>query len=163
MKIDIEPKQRLANETERIIMEMRDVKELFVVKLANGKEHSVKWTRDELAEFCPNRTVSEMLNSWEGSIKSQHELILNALKTGLHPYWTRGVENERTGNMTGKYKNVPEKLDTYHSRPGFERWEKQLKAQLGKLKFEKIVLEYQAKEIFNPDIFFRHQVYDIFD
>ena len=43
------------------------------------------------------------------------------------------------GNKTGRYNTVPESIDTYHQRDGWERMKKDIEKQFGKMVFVKIV------------------------
>lgn len=140
MKIDIEPVIEKANELDRICMDMRGIDALYVIRYANGKDCTVKWSRAEIATFVPNSTVSEMIERWEQGTLDRHKEICDTLETGLHPTWTKTVPVlDRRGNKTGRTQSVPESIDTYHQRDGWERMKKDIEKQFGKMVFVKIV------------------------
>ena len=140
MKIDIEPVIEKANELDRICMDMRGIDALYVIRYANGKDCTVKWSRAEIATFVPNSTVSEMIERWEQGTIDRYNEICKTLETGLHPTWTKSVPVlDSRGNKTGRYNTVPESIDTYHQRSGWERQKSQVAEQFGKLTFVKIV------------------------
>ncbi len=135
MKIDIEPIIEKANEVDKACIELREIACYYLVRLANGKEYSVKWDDKGLAEFQPNRTVSTMLKEWEEGIKRNHAVAVKALKTGLHPIWTTEKRDEFK-RLTGKFEPTP--LDQY-TRAHFEREKTDREAEFGPLTFSKII------------------------
>jgi ribosomal protein L31 len=142
MKIDINPVLRQTTPTEKIILEMRGILCLYVVLTHDGNEYSVQFDEKSLSEFCPSRTVSEMLKSWETGFKRQIAEYQKALKTNIHPYWThtakvmidKGKSWER---WNGRYEEVPLEMDK-SQRVFFQSEIDRLKAKSGPLTFVKI-------------------------
>ena len=142
MKIDVNPRIVEANEIQKLMLELRGIDCLYIVCLANGCEYTVTWTRKELDEFCPNKTVSEMLKTWEEGIKRQHDLYVSSLETGLHPYHTKIIQIELPKNSYSfakpKFETVPIEL-TKQSKEYFTKAVEKLKQQFGELYLVKIV------------------------
>jgi len=172
MKIDINPKQRLATETEKIILEMREITHLYEVLTSDGKEFSVQWDDKSLAEFCPNRTVSEMLKSRQQGFIDKIELYKKAVESNIHPWWTNTKKTmvhypqysghpELEYRWNGKYHEEPAEMTKAQNR-FFQAEIKNLESISGKLTFQKIVLKYEAKP-FNERTFFAHQIYGVFN
>ena len=139
MKIDINPVIEKANDIDYICLEMRGIDALYVVRLANGDNYSTKWDDKELAEFCPNRSVSEMLISWEETIKRRYTEAVKAYETGIHPTWKRNskVLHPITQIWTGKYMEV-DYLMTKSECEGWKREAEKLTKEFGKLSLVKI-------------------------
>ena len=97
MKIDCDYVIEKADDLTKIVLNMREIPVLYVIKLANGTEYTVKFDEESLARFCPNETVSHMMTAWEESIKNTHSLYCEAVKTKIHPYWTSRKKNLETG------------------------------------------------------------------
>jgi hypothetical protein len=143
MKIDIEPIIEKADKFDRTCIDMREIEALYVVRLTNGKNYTVKWDKKEMDSFLPNRTVSEMLKSWEETILRRHSEAIEAVESGLHP--TRTFERpimvktpsgfEYPSKVTERVRSV---LDTYEKNH-FRFVAKQLEKEFGKLSFIKIV------------------------
>jgi len=142
MKIDVKPRIVEANDIQKLMLELRGIDCLYIVCLANGSEYTVTWTRKELDEFCQNKTVSEMLKSWEESIKRQHDLYVSSLETGLHPYHTKDIKIKLPNNSYSfakpKFETVPINL-TKETRKYFTQQVANLKEQFGELYLVKIV------------------------
>jgi hypothetical protein len=142
MKIDIEPIIEKADKIDRICIDMREIDALYVVRLANGKDYTVKWCRKELESFCPNRTVSEMLQSWEETILRRHAEAVEAVESGLHP--TRTFERPIMVVTPSGYEYPSKENETVRSE--LDRYEKAhfrfvartLAEEFGKLSFIKI-------------------------
>lgn len=88
MKIDRIDIVRSGNDLEKYVMDFYKDEARYVVLDKNGAEHTVQFTPQRLAEFCSNRTVSEMMSAWENGIKDRISHYENCIKTGEHPYWT---------------------------------------------------------------------------
>jgi hypothetical protein len=142
MIIDVTPVIEAANDFDRTCIDMREIDALYVVRLANGKDFSVKWDLKELKTFLPKRTVSEMLKIWEEGLHRNLEIAKNSVETGLHPTWTTKSEIMRTiGDMnfgTGKFEEVPKPL-TNSQTVYFKFKIVKLEAELGKMVFVKLV------------------------
>jgi len=142
MKIDITPTIEKADDFDALCIQDRKIDALYVVRLANGKRYTVKWDSNGLDGFLPKRTVSEMLKSWEETIKRRYETAKTALKTGKHPTFT---SEQKLFNMIGEHKvytgeteTVPKKLDKYE-RAYFKREMADREKEFGELIFYKIV------------------------
>ena len=174
MKIDIKPKYRLATEMERAIMEMREIDALYVVLTCDGKEHTVQFDKKRLDEFLPSRTVSETLKNWQENIKTQIAEYKQAVETNIHPWWTNTTKTmihypqyahlnspELEWRWNGRYHKEPREM-TREQKKYFQSEIKKLEAIDGEMTFEQIVLKFPPKP-FNPETFFVHQIYSIFD
>ena len=172
MEIDIKPKLRLANEREKTILEMREIPALYNVLTSDGKEFSVMWDDKSLAEFCPSRTVSEMLKSWQQGFIDKIELYKKSVELNIHPWWTVTKKTmvhypqyaghpELEYRWNGKYHEAPYEMTKAQNR-FFQSEIKKFEAINGELTFEKIVLEFPPKP-FNPETFFAHQIYSVLD
>ena len=142
MKIDIEPIIERANHIDRIVIDVREIEALYVVRLASGKDYTVKWDKKEMDTFCPNKTVSVMIQQWEEGILRRHAEAVEAVKTGLHPTFTttRLVThpNSEVPVYPHKTVTVPQQLD-YYGKNNFKRVIKDLELEFGKMTFIKIV------------------------
>ena len=142
MKIDIEPIIERANHIDRIVIDVREIEALYVVRLASGKDYTVKWEKKEMDTFCPNKTVSVMIQQWEEGILRRHAEAVEAVKTGLHPTFTvtRLVThpNSVVPVYPHKTESVPQQLD-YYGKKNFKRVIKDLELEFGKMTFVKIV------------------------
>lgn len=142
MVIDIEPIIEQANAIDRIVLNMRQIDALYVVRLANGEDYTVKWDRQQLHDFLPNNTVSEVIKSWEMNIIDRYEVAVKALETKLHPVYT--VDREILNPLTGisynpkQYETVPKPLNRYEVAH-FEHEVIELNRQFGQMSFIKIV------------------------
>jgi len=142
MIIDIEPIIIKANNFERTCIEMREIDALYEIRFANGGEFSTQWDKKSFDEFLPKKTISEMLTSWEETIKRRYDEAVNAIETGIHPTWERDEREYHpiTKVWTGKMIGVPYKLDKNQIQ-GWKRIAENLEKKLGKLIFVKIVVE----------------------
>lgn len=142
MKIDIEPIIEKANDIDRIVINMREIEALYVVRLANGKDYTTKWAKKEMDTFCPNKTVSQMIQQWEEGILRRHAEAVEAVKTGLHPTFTttRLVTYPNSDVPIYPHKTVtePQQLD-YYGKKNFKRVIQDLELEFGKMSFVKIV------------------------
>lgn len=147
MKIDIQPVIETADKTDRICIDMREIEALYVIRLASGINYTSKFSKKELDEFVPNKTVSEMIQAWEESIVRRHAEAVEAVKTGLHPTWTfeRPIMYKGT-TITGEAYEVPTRqtetvrceLDRY-GKANYRREARTLADEMGKMTFVKIV------------------------
>lgn len=143
MQIDIEPIIEKANSTDAICMEFRNIDALYVIRLANGKDFTIKWDSKGLNDFQSRRTISEMIDMWEKGIIRRYKIAENALKTGLHP--TNTFERPITVKLsngfeypTGKTERVRCELDSY----GKEHFKSEMvnrELEFGKMIFVKII------------------------
>ena len=142
MTIDIEPIIEKANEFDRICMDMREIDALYVIRLANGKDYTVKWDLKEMGTFCPKRTVSEMIQAWEESILRRHAEAVEAVKTRLHPTFTvtRFVTYPNSDVPVYPRQTItePKTLD-YYEKQHFKYVARTLAEDFGKMTFIKIV------------------------
>jgi hypothetical protein len=137
MKIDVEPIVEKAEGIDVTILKLRNESSYYVIRLANGNNYTVKWTLKELEEFQPNKTVSEMIKSWEENILRRYEVAKTALETGLHP--TRRLEVlDQFKRPTGEIVKKP--LDLYE-KAGFKREMTDREKEFGSMKFIRIDLE----------------------
>lgn len=150
MKIDLQPKIRLANDFEKIVLETREIPAIYNVLTSDGKQFSTMFDDKSLAEFLPNKTVSEMLKSWQEGIGRQIELYKNSIKLGIHPYWTATKKTmvhypQYAGNpeleyrWNGKYHEEPMQLNKIQKKFFLSEIER-LEKISGELVFEKVVL-----------------------
>ena len=148
MKIDIKPKIKLASPLEKVILEMREIPALYAVYTSDGKEYSTQWDEKSLAEFCPNRTVSEMLKNWQDGFLSQIEQYKKAVETNTHPFWTSTVKTmvhypqyaghpELEYRWNNKYHEEPAEMTKAQNR-FFQSEIKKFEAISGELTFVKI-------------------------
>lgn len=143
MKIDINPIIEEANNTDRICMDMRDIEALYVVRLANGKDYTVKFDKKSLDEFQPSKTVSEMLIDWEDNILRRYNEAVKAVETGLHPTDRVNVpimiELAHGHSIpSGKMTTEKRELDRYEIKH-YESVIANLPKEFGKLTFHKLV------------------------
>lgn len=143
MTIDVQPVIEKANDLDAQVLKMREIEALYVVRLASGKDYSTHFDKKSLAEFQPNKTVSEMLESWEETFKRRHAEAVDTIKTGVHPFRTfeRDIMAKYKGGgeyKTGETETVPSKIDTYERRH-FKYVIKDMEKCFGKLTFVKIV------------------------
>lgn len=173
MKIDIKPEIRLANDFEKIILEMRGIPAIYHVISSDGKQFSTMFDDKSLAEFLPNRTVSETLKNWQDGIKRQIELYSNSIKSNIHPYWTRTVKTmvhypqyagrpELEYRWNGKYHEEPQQM-TRDQKKFFQSEIKRLELISGEMVFEKVVLKLEETPQEWEDRFFRHPIYDMIE
>ena len=94
MEIDIKPIIEEASHLDKIALHYREEDAFYLFRTFEGKDYSVKFTKQSLDEFQPNKTVSEMIQSWEANIDRRIKQIKKALKTGKHPYNKKWVESE---------------------------------------------------------------------
>lgn len=150
MKINITPTIRVATELERTCIDLRGIPCLYEVKSCDGEVISVQWDYKGLDAFPPNKTVSQMLIEWEESYKRTYELYMNAVETGIHPYWTvtkKEVTDTYTGSdgktykgverFTGKKIEVPFELNK-EGKESFLKLANTVKKKIGQLTFYKI-------------------------
>lgn len=142
MKIDLIPTVEQADERDRICIDMRNIEALYVVRLANGENWTTKFSKKELDEFQPSKTVTEMMNEWEENIIRRIAIIDEALETNLHPTFTfeRKIEIEYKPGFpvwTGKTEIVRCEL-TKEEQLSFMKDKAKLTKQLGKMSFIKI-------------------------
>jgi hypothetical protein len=146
MKIDLTPKLEQANDTDAICIKMRDIEALYVIRLANGKDYTTKFSKKELDEFQPNKTVSEMISIWEKGIKRRYDIAKNAIETGLHPHRTferpimisgTNIKGEVWEIPSGKTERVRSNIDSYEKR-SFKREMNDREMEFGSMVFIKI-------------------------
>ena len=171
MEIDVKPKLRLATDTERLCMEMREIDSLYAVLTCDGKEHTVQFDKKRLDEFLPSRTVSETLKNWQEGIKCRIAEYKTAVETNIHPWWTSTTKTmihypnfaghpELEYRWNGKCHEAPLQMTKTQKRY-FESEIENLQKIDGEMIFTQIVLQFPPKP-FNPDTFFAHQVYSVF-
>jgi beta-galactosidase/beta-glucuronidase len=134
MKVDIEPIVEQAVDIDAIALDMRNEPFFYIVRLANGDDYTVKWTRKEIQEFQPSKTVSQMIKEWEESILRRYEEAKTALETNLHPTRTEQVL-DFLKRPTGETR--PKVLDRYE-KAHFNRVMGDMKKQFGSMVFVKI-------------------------
>lgn len=155
MIIDIEPKIRVANETEKIILEMREIPALYVVLTSDGKEHTVQFDPKRLDEFLPSRTVSETLKNWQENIIETIAEYKKAVETNIHPWWTATKKTmihypqfaghpELEYRWNGKYHEAPLEMTKSQSR-FFQSEIKRMEAISGEMTFVKITHMVNSK------------------
>jgi uncharacterized Fe-S center protein len=143
MKIDIQPVIETADKTDRICIDMREIEALYVIRLASGINYTSKFSKKELDEFCPNKTVSEMIQAWEESILRRHAEAVEAVATGLHPTWTferpiMAVTPNGFEYPTKQTETVRSQLDR-NGKANYRREARTLAEEMGKMTFVKIV------------------------
>jgi len=75
MKIDIQPTIKLATDKGvNLALDVYD-KPLYAIERADGTQFSATFDPDQLAGFCPSKTVSEMLTSWETDTTGKLEFV----------------------------------------------------------------------------------------
>jgi len=121
---------------------MRGIEALYVVRTANGVDYSTKFDKESLAEFVPKRTVSEMLKSWEETIKRRYDEAKLAVRSGYHPFRTFERETVLFTPSGHEYKNgeieiVRSKIDRYEKNH-YRHVAEQLEQQFGAMQFVKI-------------------------
>lgn len=118
MDIDIQPKIEILPENKRYFLVDEDA--LYVFRLANGKDYSVRFTRSTLDQFLKGKKVSEQIKEWEDTFIRRREEAEKAIKTGKHPKFTKseavviaskGMDGVIREFKTGKYKQVPVELN----------------------------------------------------
>jgi hypothetical protein len=122
---------------------MREIEALYVIRLSNGKDYSVKFDKKEMDSFQPNKTVSEVIKSWEDNIQRRYDEAVKAIETGLHPTARVNVPIMITllhgGEYpTGKYTSERKQLDVYEKRH-FKKMIAELPNEFGLMQFIKIV------------------------
>lgn len=140
MKIDMKPLIETANETDRIVLEMRKIEALYVVRTKNWEELTVKFDKKGLDEFLPERNISDMLLKWEAGFIRNYDELMDALHEGIHPWFKNKEEilHPITEQPTGKYKDVDRPL-TKSEAKSFLKQAEEIKQKFGKLTFVKIV------------------------
>ena len=143
MEIDIIHSTRSATALERLIMETYNQKVRYVVLDKNGEEYTVQFDVKSLKEFCPKKTVSEMLTIWEDGIKRQIQLYEDSLKTKEHPYHTQiqyyyVVES---GRVIERLMEIPKQNMRKDSQQYFQKELERLKHKDGKMSFVLISLQ----------------------
>lgn len=141
MKIDIEPIIEIATGLDKLRLQTQGLDALYFVRLANGAEFTVKWDRDGLENFLPNKTVSEMMKLWEEGIIRDIEKNKKAVETGEHPTWTQPVYEDVEYFGRFKKKQIgtkPYKLNDY-SIENFKMFVERDIKKLGKMEFVKLV------------------------
>ena len=116
MKIDIQPNIEKASDLDSICIDARCIDALYVVRLADGSDYTTKFDNKSLEEFQTNKTVSEMLASWEENIILRYNTAMEAVKTRIHP--TRTFEREIMREIghgheigTGKFETLVKEID----------------------------------------------------
>jgi hypothetical protein len=139
MKIDIDPILEKAEGFKRVVLETREIPRLYVVRLASGVDYSVEFDDKSIAEFQPNKTVSEMINSWEEGLQREYDMYCKAVETGIHPSWKsqKKVLHPITGTWTGKCEEVDYIMNKGEIE-GMKVMIGRAKAKLGKLSFVQI-------------------------
>jgi len=75
MTIDIKPNIKLATDTAiNLALKVYD-KPLYCVEKEDGTQFSATFNPEQLENFCPSKTVSEMLTSWETSTTGKLSFI----------------------------------------------------------------------------------------
>ena len=141
MIIDCEPIIEVATGINRVAIDIREIGALYVARLANGEDYSTTFDAKELVLFQPKKTVSEMLKSWEDGLQREYETAINAVETGIHPYWKaqrKVMDPVFKHYWTGKY----EECDYILNEDGiksFKNIAERLSKKLGKLTFHKLI------------------------
>jgi hypothetical protein len=142
MKIDIEPTIEIASGLDKLRLQTKELDALYFVRLANGSEFTVKWDKDGLKSFQPNKTISEMMKQWEEGIIRTIETNKKAAETGEHPTWTQPIyENvEYNGRVICK-KVIGKKPYSLcnSSIENFKMFVERDMKKLGKMEFVKLV------------------------
>lgn len=145
MRIDVTPTIEKADDIQRFIMNTYGWDAMYCVKLANDKEYTVTFNPESLAEFQPNKTVSEMMKQWQEGF--QHTIDRNTamLKTGYHdthtvkqPKVKYVLPNGTEVLSRDEFEDVPRELDSYEKK-SMRYWIRDAKSKLGKMKFIKFV------------------------
>lgn len=142
MRIDLNPYVRRASPLEQTIMEIREISSLYVCLTSDGNEFTVQWDSKSLELFCPSRSVSEMLQSWQDGLIREYQLLVNSVNSGIHPYHTKReqVLHPITNLWTGKWlENQPLNMTKSTSKV-FERRIEELKLITGPLTFVEITI-----------------------
>ena len=144
MKIDIQPKERLATPLEKEIMEVRGLNALYVFMDKLGKEETVQFDNKSLEEFQRNKTVSEMITDWKENYERLYREYTEAVKTNIHPIWTceKREMHPITNTWTGKtLHNQPLEM-TREQKNYFKSEADRIKNEkMGEIEFVKIVLK----------------------
>lgn len=133
MELDIQPQIEKAKGIDKICLEMREIDSLYVVRTSDGKDYTVKWELDEMLGFQPNKTVSEMMKTWEDGLKRQLKTAEKVIKTKNHPTWKQWVYDD-------KGKAIGQKPYRLSDTRNFEISAERIKKQLGKMTIVKITL-----------------------
>lgn len=94
MEIDIKPTFEKAKGFDATCIESREIDALYVFRTFEGVDYTVKFDKKGLDEFQPNRTVSEVMKTWETNIDLRIKEIKKAIRTKKHPYLKKMVESE---------------------------------------------------------------------
>lgn len=137
MIIDVTPKIIEADAETKLVMEIREV-DAFYTFAINGKEGVfTHWTLAELTKsFLENKKASEMIKIWEECFISDVERWKKAIKTGIHPFWTK--EMSKNENYLGN-KETPYKMSKSEIKVLEEIVLPQAKSKVGKMELLKIV------------------------
>ena len=86
MQIDVTPKVIIATGSIRTIIDVCDKEALYYIGADEDTVFSTIWDRKTLAEFQPNKTVSEMLKTWQDGVKRRIEFIEEIIVSNKEPY-----------------------------------------------------------------------------
>ena len=111
MKIDINFEVEKASETLKLCMDIRGINCIYVARYPNGVQ-CFELDETEINNFCPKKTVSEVLKEEEGRINAEYN---------------RAIEESK-----GNYLNS-------HQIKGYERYAQKVLNKVGKIKFFAIV------------------------
>jgi len=141
MKIDVEPKIEAAKGLDKLRMEMSGIDALYVIRLSNGQDYTVVWESEELDKFQPNKTVSEMMKSWEEGILRGIEVNKKAAETGKHPTWKQAVyeDVEKHGRIVKEQVGWEAYKLSESSIKSFELFVKRDLKKVGKMELVKLV------------------------
>ncbi len=139
MIIDIEPLIEFATGTQRIAMEIYEETERYVIRYANGLDYSTIFNVKSFNEFLPTRNVSDVIREWVEGLNREYNTAATAASTGIHPYWSRHIENPNRKYFEPKLISVPYEMNE-HEIDGWERLAKRKFNNLGQLTFHKLIL-----------------------
>jgi len=139
MKIDIIPKIELASGLNQYLIDEMGQPPKYVIRTADGKDHSVHWDKKALDEFLPSRKVSEVMRDWEQGLRERKAMCEKVIKTKEHPTWTQPAYDEN-GETVGY---IPYRLSDTKT---YERMLKEVNKQIGSMEFVMIVGQEEYKK-----------------
>lgn len=135
MIIDIEPKIELAKGLDAIVIDTIGHEHLYVFRTKDGEDFSAKFNDKDFNEFCPNKTVSEMIKSWEEGLINQLEVAKRVVETNEHPTWTQPIYAKTAHNN----RVIGYKPYVLSSTENFKLTIERITKQLGGITFVKII------------------------